>query len=174
MSGLSSAGDDIVQHLSSNSNPSSSKLAKLEARMAGKAVSVPSPPPPHHPVVSSASATMFMDQEELTESSSDDDNGEEFLIQKNTLKRPRSPDGDHGLAVGNFEGSANEAVKLLEVMGTQPSSDSSNRKKQGRGRGRGGTGRGRGSKTVDQTGATSTSSTIVANGRHDMLTNMKI
>ncbi|KAL5218290.1 hypothetical protein ABZP36_018974 [Zizania latifolia] len=174
MSGLSAAGEDIVQHLSSNSNPSSSKLAKLEARMAGKAVSVPSPPPPHHPVVSSASATMFMDQEELTESSSsDDDNGEEFLIQKNTLKRPRSPDGDHGLAVGNFEGPANEAVKLLEVMGTRPSSDSSNRKKQGRGRGRGGTGRGRGSKTVDQTRATSTSSTVVANGRHDMLTNME-
>ncbi|KAE8773946.1 Ubiquitin carboxyl-terminal hydrolase isozyme L5 [Hordeum vulgare] len=30
-------------------------------------------------------------------------NGEEFLIQKNTLKRPRSPDDDHGLALGNFE-----------------------------------------------------------------------
>ncbi|KAF0915164.1 hypothetical protein E2562_034076 [Oryza meyeriana var. granulata] len=171
MSGSSAAGDDIVQHLSSNSNPSSSKLAKLEARMAGKAVPVPSPPPPHHPVVPSASATTFMDQEELPESSSsDDDNGEEFLIQKNILKRPRSPDGDH--AVGNFEGSANEAVKHLEVMDTRPSIDSSNRKKQGRGRGRGGAGRGRGSKTVDQTRATSTSSVVVANGRHDMLTNM--
>jgi tousled-like kinase len=30
-------------------------------------------------------------------------NGEEFLIQKNTMKRPRSPDCDHGLALGNFE-----------------------------------------------------------------------
>ncbi|KAL5210982.1 hypothetical protein ABZP36_006605 [Zizania latifolia] len=174
MSSSLAAGEDIVQHLSSNSNPSSSKLAKLEARMAGKAVSVPSPPPPHHPVVASASATMLMDQEELPESSSsDDDNGEEFLIQKNTLKRPRSPDGDHGPAVGNFEGSANEAVKLLEVMDARPSLDSSTRKKQGRGRGRGGTGRGRGSKTVDQTRAASTSSIVVANGRHDMLTNME-
>nr|AAL58952.1 putative protein kinase [Oryza sativa Japonica Group] len=173
MSGSSAAGEDIVQHLSSNSNPSSSKLAKLEARMAGKAAPVPSPPPPHHLVVPSAPATTFMDQEELPESSSsDDDNGEEFLIQKNILKRPRSPDGDHGLAVGNFEGSANEAVKHSEVMDTRPSIDISNRKKQGRGRGRGGAGRGRGSKTVDQTRATSTSSAVVANGRHDILTNM--
>ncbi|KAE8820845.1 Serine/threonine-protein kinase TOUSLED [Hordeum vulgare] len=46
---MSAAGEDIVQHLSSNSNPSSSKLAKLEARMAGKAVSVLPPSSPHHP-----------------------------------------------------------------------------------------------------------------------------
>jgi tousled-like kinase len=57
-------------------------------------------------------------------------------------------------------------------MDTRPSIDISNRKKQGRGRGRGGAGRGRGSKTVDQTRATSTSSAVVANGRHDILTNM--
>ncbi|KAI4988638.1 hypothetical protein ZWY2020_035878 [Hordeum vulgare] len=30
-------------------------------------------------------------------------NGEELLIQKYTLKRPRSPDDDHGLAIGNYE-----------------------------------------------------------------------
>jgi hypothetical protein len=72
MSGSSAAGEDIVRHLSSNSNPSSSKLAKLEARMAGKAVSAPSSPP-HHPVVASGSVIAFMDQEELPESSSDDD-----------------------------------------------------------------------------------------------------
>ncbi|KAI4984186.1 hypothetical protein ZWY2020_046558 [Hordeum vulgare] len=120
---MSCAGEDIVQHLSSNPNPSSSKLAELEAHMAGKDVSVPPPPPPHHPLVSAASAPTFMEQEELPQSSSssDDDvspkprtppvlsppflaqNGEEFLIQKNTLKRPRSPDDDHGLALGNFE-----------------------------------------------------------------------
>jgi hypothetical protein len=73
MSGSSTAGEDIVQHLSSNSNPSSDKLAKLEARMAGKAVSAPPPSPPHHPVASPASAPTFMDQEELPESSSSDD-----------------------------------------------------------------------------------------------------
>ncbi|CAN6281384.1 unnamed protein product [Urochloa humidicola] len=171
MSGSSAAGEDIVQHLSSNSNPSSSKLAKLEARMAGKAaVSAPSSPP-HHPMVASAPAVAFMDQEELPESSSsDDDNGEEFLIQKNTLKRPRSPDGDHILALGNFEGSANEAAKVLDVMDSRSSSDTSNRKKQGRGRGRAGTGRGRGSKS-DQTRVTSTSSAVVINGQLDKLTN---
>jgi tousled-like kinase len=70
MSGSSAAGEDIVQHLSSNSNPSSSKLAKLEARMAGKAVSAPSSPP-HHPM--SAPVISFMDQEELPETSSSDD-----------------------------------------------------------------------------------------------------
>jgi tousled-like kinase len=170
MSGSSAAGEDIVQHLSSNSNPSSSKLAKLEARMAGKAVSVPSSPP-HHSMAASAPAVAFMDQEELPEtSSSDDDNGEEFLIQKNTLKRPRSPDGDHILALGNFEGSANEAAKILDVMDSRPSSDNTNRKKQGRGRGRAGTGRGRGSK-ADQTRATSSASSVVTNGQPDKLTN---
>ncbi|TKV91336.1 hypothetical protein SEVIR_9G089800v4 [Setaria viridis] len=170
MSGSSAAGEDIVQHLSSNSNPSSSKLAKLEARMAGKAVSTPSSPP-QHPMAASAPTVAFMDQEELPEtSSSDDDNGEEFLIQKNTLKRPRSPDGDHILALGNFEGSANEAAKILDVMDSRSSSDNSNRKKQGRGRGRAGTGRGRGSKT-DQTRVTSTSSSVVTNGQLDKLTN---
>jgi len=169
MSGSSAAGEDIVQHLSSNSNPSSSKLAKLEARMAGKALSAPSSPP-HHPMAASAPTVAFMDQEELPEtSSSDDDNGEEFLIQKNTLKRPRSPDGDHILALGNFEGSANEAAKILDVMDSRPSSDNTNRKKQGRGRGRAGTGRGRGSK-ADQTRATSASS-VVTNGQLDKLTN---
>lgn len=169
MSGSSAAGEDIVQHLSSNSNPSSSKLAKLEARMAGKAVSAPSSPP-HHLMAPPAPAVAFMDQEELPEtSSSDDDNGEEFLIQKNTLKRPRSPDGDHILTLGNFEGSANEAAKILDGMDTRPSLDNSNRKKQGRGRGRAGTGRGRGSKPGDQARLTSTSSAVVTNGQLDKL-----
>jgi hypothetical protein len=72
MSGSSAAGENIAQHLSSNSNPSSSKLAKLEARMAGKALSASSSPP-HHPVVASGSVVAFMDQEELPESSSSDD-----------------------------------------------------------------------------------------------------
>ncbi|XP_044984797.1 serine/threonine-protein kinase TOUSLED isoform X2 [Hordeum vulgare subsp. vulgare] len=172
---MSAAGEDIVQHLSSNSNPSSSKLAKLEARMAGKAVSVPPPSPPHYPVVSAASAPTFMEQEELPESSSssDDDNGEEFLIQKNTLKRPRSPDDDRGLDLGNFEGSANAAAKVLDVADARLPSENPSRKKQGRGRGRGGTGRGRGSKTVDQTRHTSASSVTVSNGQHDKLTNME-
>ncbi|KAK3149338.1 hypothetical protein QOZ80_3AG0216050 [Eleusine coracana subsp. coracana] len=171
MSGSSAAGEDIVQHLSSNSNPSSSKLAKLEARMAGKAVSASSSPP-HQPVVASGSVIAFMDQEELPESSSsDEDNGEEFLIQKNILKRPRSPDDDQRLALGNFEGSANEAAKILDVMDPRPSLDNTNRKKQGRGRGRAGTGRGRGPKTVDQTRSTSASSAVTTNGQLDKLTN---
>ncbi|KAI4990584.1 hypothetical protein ZWY2020_038947 [Hordeum vulgare] len=67
---MSAAGEDIVQHLSSNSNPSASKLAKLEARIVGYAVSVPPPSPPPHPAVSAASAPTFMEQEELLESSS--------------------------------------------------------------------------------------------------------
>ncbi|KAL6636899.1 hypothetical protein ACP70R_024471 [Stipagrostis hirtigluma subsp. patula] len=172
MSGSAAAGEDIVQHLSSNSNPSSSKLAKLEARMAGKAaVSAPSSPP-HHTMVAPAPTIAFMDQEELPESSSsDDDNGEEFLIQKNILKRPRSPDGDSILALGKFEGPANEAAMVSDIMDARPSLDNSSRKKQGRGRGRAGTGRGRGSKFVDQTRPTSTSSAVVGNGQPDKLTN---
>ncbi|KAI4977778.1 hypothetical protein ZWY2020_014332 [Hordeum vulgare] len=80
---MSAVGEDIVQDLSSNSNPSSSKLAKLEAHMAGKAVSVPRPSPTHHPMVSAASAPTFMEQEELPESSSSSDD--------DVSPKPRTP-----------------------------------------------------------------------------------
>jgi tousled-like kinase len=87
------------------------------------------------------------------------------LIQKNILKRPRSPDDDQSLTPGN------EAAKILDGMDPRPSLDNTNRKKQARGRGRAGTGRGRGSKTVDQIRSTSASSVVTTNGQLDKLTN---
>lgn len=71
----SAMSDDIVMQLSSSSSPSDpslpTKLAKLEARMAGKSSSSltiqsawqPAPPPP----------IKFVEQEELPDSSSSDD-----------------------------------------------------------------------------------------------------
>lgn len=104
-------------HFSSNSSNQSdqslpTKIAKLEARMVGKASSAPQPqqqqqlpqqttttppPPPQQqqpswPAVSSA-ACKFGGSDDLAEplssSDSDDDNGREFLIQANTQKRQK-------------------------------------------------------------------------------------
>uniref|UniRef100_A0A6V7QY73 Protein kinase domain-containing protein n=1 Tax=Ananas comosus var. bracteatus TaxID=296719 RepID=A0A6V7QY73_ANACO len=150
--------DDIVMHLSSNSNPSNpslpSKLAKLEARMAGKSSSLPS-----------------IQSEELPESSSsDDDNCNEYLIQHNSQKRLRVQEEDHTIALQHSE-EAGGRMKVAEVTDTRPSLGNTNKKKQGRGRGRPATGRGRASKITDQTLSSPASTTITSNGHLDKPTN---
>ncbi|XP_042385679.1 serine/threonine-protein kinase TOUSLED-like isoform X1 [Zingiber officinale] len=161
--------DDIVMQLSSSSSPPDpslpTKLAKLEARMAGKSSSSltiqsawQSPPPPPPPPM------RFAEQEELPDSSSDDDNGEEFLIQHNIQKRQRFEEGDHDLAIEQYKETTNGRVKPLESLEIRRNLDESNKKKQGRGRGRPSTGRGRGSKTSEQTRVVSTSS-VISNGQ---------
>ncbi|XP_074583069.1 serine/threonine-protein kinase TOUSLED-like isoform X2 [Curcuma longa] len=161
--------DDIVMQLSSSSSPPDpslpTKLAKLEARMAGKSSSSltiqsawQSPPPP---------PMRFAEQEELPDSSSsDDDNGEEFLIQHNIQKRQRFEEGDHDLAIGQYKETTNGRIKPMESLEIRRNLDESNKKKQGRGRGRPSTGRGRGSKTSEQTRIVSTSS-VISNGQHE-------
>ncbi|OAY75595.1 Serine/threonine-protein kinase TOUSLED [Ananas comosus] len=185
--------DDIVMHLSSNSNPSNpslpSKLAKLEARMAGKSSSLPSiqsgwqqqqqqqqqplappslpppPPPPPPPPL------RFLEKEELPESSSsDDDNCNEYLIQHNSQKRLRVQEEDHTTALQHSE-EAGGRMKVAEVTDTRPSLGNTNKKKQGRGRGRPATGRGRASKITDQTLSSPASTTITSNGHLDKPTN---
>ncbi|XP_042379763.1 serine/threonine-protein kinase TOUSLED-like isoform X1 [Zingiber officinale] len=162
--------DDIVMQLSSSSSPPDpslpTKLAKLEARMAGKSSSSltiqsawqsPPPPPPPPPM-------RFAEQEELPDSSSDDDTGEEFLIQHNIQKRQRFEEGDHDLAIEQYKETTNGRIKPLESLEIRRNLDESNKKKQGRGRGRPSTGRGRGSKTSEQTRVVSTSS-VISNGQ---------
>ncbi|XP_073109620.1 serine/threonine-protein kinase TOUSLED isoform X2 [Elaeis guineensis] len=163
--------DDIVMHLSSNSNPSDpslpSKLAKLEARMVGKSASSPSvqsarqsAPPP----------VRFAEHEELPESSSsDDDNGGEFLIQHNTQKRHRIEEDGPITARQQSEGATDERAKATDSIDIRPSSDDSNRKRQGRGRGRAVAGRGRGVKAADQIRSSSNSSIVSSNGQLEKL-----
>uniref|UniRef100_A0A6M2F6I5 Protein kinase domain-containing protein n=1 Tax=Populus davidiana TaxID=266767 RepID=A0A6M2F6I5_9ROSI len=166
--------DDMLMHFSSNSSNQSdqslpTKIAKLEARMAGKVPSVTPAPPvqlqqqqpqPQHqqqlqqqPIWSSVSpGPKFGPPEELAESSdSDDDNGGEFLIQANTQKRQRLQENNNSAVIEHLETQAvnDGRQKTGETEETKGGSDT-NRKKQGRGRGQSNSGRGRGSRANDQ------------------------
>ncbi|MQM03743.1 hypothetical protein Taro_036529, partial [Colocasia esculenta] len=154
--------DEVLMQLSSNSNPSDpllpTKLAKLEARMAGKATPSAPTPSASSPWQSSASSVQFGPPEELPEAStssdSDNDIGEEFLIQANTQKRQRI-----------HEDGADARIKIAETTDLRPGIDDSNSSKQSRGRGRSGTGRGRGSKSNDHVRPSNIPSTVpLANG----------
>ncbi|XP_042451662.1 serine/threonine-protein kinase TOUSLED-like isoform X1 [Zingiber officinale] len=161
--------DDIVMQLSSNSNPSDpslpTKLAKLEARMAGKSSSSLT-------IQSAWQSTTppirFPEQEELLDSSSsDDDNGEEFLIQHNTQKRQRLEDSDHDVDLEQSKEKTNGRMVALENFEIRRYLDEPNKRKKGRGRGRPSAGRGRGSKTSEQTCSLLTSTEISSNGHHE-------
>ncbi|KAJ6693059.1 MIXED LINEAGE PROTEIN KINASE [Salix purpurea] len=161
--------DDMLMHFSSNSSNQSdqslpTKIAKLEARMAGKVPSVTPAPPvqlqqqhqqqqQQQPIWSSVSSgPKFGPPEELAGSSdSDDDNGGEFLIQANTQKRQRLQENDNSVVIEHLETqTVNDGrQKIGETEETKGGFDT-NRKKQGRGRGQSNSGRGRGSKANDQ------------------------
>ncbi|XP_040991866.1 serine/threonine-protein kinase TOUSLED [Juglans microcarpa x Juglans regia] len=172
--------DDMLIHFSSNSSNQSdqslpTKIAKLEARMVGKASSVPpaqqqqqpQPQPPQQlqpawPAISSA-ATKFVGIEDLAEpsssSDSDDDNGGEFLIQANTQKRQKLKEDDNSTLLESVEAVADGRQMVLETLNSKANSDV-NRKKQGRGRGSSVSGRGRGSRINDQTRSQVLASTV--------------
>ncbi|KAJ6927651.1 serine/threonine-protein kinase TOUSLED-like isoform X1 [Populus alba x Populus x berolinensis] len=157
--------DDMLMHFSSNSSNQSdqslpTKIAKLEARMAGKVSSVyPAPPvqlqqqQQKQPIWSSVSpGPRFGPPEELAESSdSDDDNGGGFLIQANTQKRQRLQENDNSAVFEHLETqTVNDGKqKIGETVETKVSTDA-NRRKQGRGRGHSNSGRGRGVRANDQ------------------------
>ncbi|KAG6682147.1 hypothetical protein I3842_13G123900 [Carya illinoinensis] len=172
--------DDMLIHFSSNSSNQSdqslpTKIAKLEARMVGKASSVPptqqqpqpQPQPPQQqqpawPAISSV-ATKFGGIEDLAESSSssdsDDDNGGEFLIQANTQKRQKLQEDDNSTFLGSVEAVADGRQMVVETLNSKANSDV-NRKKQGRGRGYSVSGRGRSSRINDQTRSQVSASTV--------------
>ncbi|XP_004295135.1 PREDICTED: serine/threonine-protein kinase TOUSLED-like [Fragaria vesca subsp. vesca] len=150
--------DDMLIHFSSNSSNQSdqslpTKIAKLEARMVGKASSAPPPPPAQSSWPSLSSAPKFVSAdldsaEPSTSSDSDDDNGGEFLIQANTQKRQKlQEDGTSTTVFDHVEALAD--VRQL-VVDSKVTSDV-NRKKHGRGRANSVSGRGRGSRVQDQT-----------------------
>lgn len=149
--------DDMLVHFSSNSSNQSdqslpTKIAKLEARMVGKASSAASQQQGWSSV--SSAGKYSGPAEELVEpcssSDSDDDNGGEFLIQANTRKRLKLQEDDNADVFERVEVVADGRQTSLEAVETKNNVDA-NRKKSGRGRGSSGSGRGRGSKSNDQT-----------------------
>ncbi|OAY37470.1 serine/threonine-protein kinase TOUSLED isoform X2 [Manihot esculenta] len=159
--------DDMMIHFSSNSSNQSdqslpTKIAKLEARMVGKASSVASTPVQpqqlqQQPTWSSISSTVKFGpaedlSEQLSSSDSDDDNGGEFLILANTQKRQRIQEDNNSSAFEHLEMTqevADVRQKTVEAVETKTGVDA-NRRKQGRGRGHSVSGRGRGSRGNDQ------------------------
>lgn len=148
------SSDDMLMHFSSNSNQSDSslptKLAKLEARMAGKGSSSSSAPvQAQRQSMSSATFGGVVNcAEPSTSSDSDDDIGGEFLIQPNIQKRQRIQKNDQESILQQTEGDGR--VKVTETLDMEAGFDDANRKKQGRGRGRSVTGKGRGSRPNEQ------------------------
>ncbi|KAL1090948.1 hypothetical protein V6Z11_D07G125300 [Gossypium hirsutum] len=109
--------DDMLLHFSSNSSNQSdhslpTKIAKLEARLVGKASSASAAQQPQQqqqqpPWSSLSSASKFVSAEDLPEASSssdsDDENGGEFLILANTQKRQKVQGDDNLLVLKHAE-----------------------------------------------------------------------
>ncbi|KAK8543401.1 hypothetical protein V6N13_136087 [Hibiscus sabdariffa] len=163
--------DDMLLHFSSNSSNQSdqslpTKIAKLEARLVGKASSTTAsqqPPqtqqlqqqqPQQQPAWPSLSSdSKFVSAEDLSEASSssdsDDENGGEFLIQANTLKRQKIQGDDNLPVFQHVEAVTEGRQNIVEPVESKASSEG-NRRKQGRGRGHSVSGRGRVSRANDQ------------------------
>ncbi|XP_006340304.1 serine/threonine-protein kinase TOUSLED isoform X2 [Solanum tuberosum] len=145
--------DDMVIHFASNSSNQSdqslpTKIAKLEARMVGKASSVTSQ------ANSWSSPAMFENVAEpaaVSSDSDDDDNGVEYLIQANTQKRRKLEEDDSSTSFDRVETAADTGKKMVENTETSKVGSDVNRRKQSRSRGQTNSGRGRGSRVGDQT-----------------------
>ncbi|XP_065866829.1 serine/threonine-protein kinase TOUSLED isoform X2 [Euphorbia lathyris] len=180
--------DDILIHFSSNSSNQSdqslpTKIAKLEARMVGKASSVASNPAQsqqqqQQPTWSSVSSAVKFGSsgglpEQMSSSDSDEDNGGEFLIQANTQKRQRIQD-DKSSSVFELVETTHTVTegrqKTGDLMENRINADT-NKRKHGRGRGNSAAGRGRGSRGSDHTrpqisAATALTSNGLENSNH--------
>lgn len=144
----------MVIHFASNSSNQSdqslpTKIAKLEARMVGKASSVTSQ------ANSWSSPAMFENVAEpaavSSDSDDDDDNGVEYLIQANTQKRRKLEEDDSSTSFDRVETAADTGKKMVENTETSKVGSDVNRRKQSRSRGQTNSGRGRGSRVGDQT-----------------------
>ncbi|XP_017191411.1 serine/threonine-protein kinase TOUSLED-like isoform X3 [Malus domestica] len=166
--------DDMLIHFSSNSSNQSdhslpTKIAKLEARMVGKASSASAAPPalqqqqlPQSAWSSLSSAPRFTTAdlaEPSTSSDSDDDNGEEFLIQANTQKRQKLQEDGNSTVLEHVEAVVDGRQMVVETTNATATSDL-NKKKHGRGRGHSVSSRVRGSRVSDQTKLLVTPSTV--------------
>ncbi|KAL3820447.1 hypothetical protein ACJIZ3_006352 [Penstemon smallii] len=155
--------DDMLLHFASNSSnqsDQSSKIAKLEARLVGKASSAAATQPQVQSQLNSWPAPDNLPDSLGDTDDSDDDNGREFLIIANTQKR-RKVEEDSRSIVEDVEGSntsgnvhqtaADARQKIIETA------DSSKAVLEflcnypiGRGRASSASGRGRGHRASDQ------------------------
>ncbi|KAK8931257.1 Serine/threonine-protein kinase TOUSLED [Platanthera zijinensis] len=162
--------DDIVMHLSSNSNSSDrtlpSKLAKLEARMAGKSSTSPLMMSGWQPAPITNQAVAEDFQASSLSSDSDDDDGGEYLIQRNIQKRKRALEDEHALI--QSQGTMGGEIKNTDASEITINCGDLNKRRQGRGRGRPASGKGRGSKASDQTRCLPSLSVPPSNGHLEM------
>ncbi|XP_052118930.1 serine/threonine-protein kinase TOUSLED-like [Arachis duranensis] len=139
--------DDMLVHFSSNSSNQSdqslpTKIAKLEARMVGKASSTAAQQPGWSSVPSTRKFGGVAEDlaEACSSSDSDDDNGEEFLIQANTQKWLKLQEDDNSNVFEHLEVMTDGRQTSSEPAEIKISNDV-NRKKHGCGRGNSGSGR---------------------------------
>ncbi|XP_075500649.1 serine/threonine-protein kinase TOUSLED isoform X2 [Primulina tabacum] len=152
-------GDDFILQFSSNSSnqsDQSSKIAKLEARMVGKASStaVTQSQVQVQPKSWSAAGKFGGKTESLPNSAidsddSDDDTGGEFLILANTQKR-RKVEEDLGSTAVPVEVVSDTKQNITETLEVNSTSVEASKRKQGRGRGNPVSGRGRNHRVNDQ------------------------
>ncbi|XP_057808131.1 serine/threonine-protein kinase TOUSLED isoform X2 [Salvia miltiorrhiza] len=163
--------DDMILHFSSNSSnqsDQSSKIAKLEARLVGKASSAVSAQPQVQAQLNSwtvpakfgGASDGLADSLVDSDDSDDDDNGGAYLIQANTQKRRKvdevcSPTSIEQVEEGNISGSTQQAPADARYKNAEPIDNNKlggdvNKRKQSRGRATTSSGRGRGSRVSDQ------------------------
>ncbi|KAH9322804.1 hypothetical protein KI387_017443, partial [Taxus chinensis] len=148
--------EEMLMHFSSSSNQSDSslpvKLAKLEARMAGKAPSAPVQTNWQTPPVKAGVAEEVVAPSSST-TDSDDDMGGGFLIQANPHKRQHY-NGNSGEETSVFQQSelfADRNKSSADTMDLQTGNrEEMSKKRPNRGRGRGSVARGRGPKVNEE------------------------
>nr|XP_009613849.1 serine/threonine-protein kinase TOUSLED-like isoform X1 [Nicotiana tomentosiformis]XP_009613851.1 serine/threonine-protein kinase TOUSLED-like isoform X1 [Nicotiana tomentosiformis]XP_018629891.1 serine/threonine-protein kinase TOUSLED-like isoform X1 [Nicotiana tomentosiformis]XP_018629892.1 serine/threonine-protein kinase TOUSLED-like isoform X1 [Nicotiana tomentosiformis] len=153
--------DDMVIHFASNSSNQSdqslpTKIAKLEARMVGKASSTTTSratswSAPAKFGLGPGPADNVAELAVSSDSDDDDDNGREFLIQANTQKRRKLEDDNSSTSFEHVETAADTVKKIVDNTDTSKVGSDVNRRKQSRVKGQTNSGRGRGSRVSDQT-----------------------
>lgn len=164
--------DDMVIHFASNSSNQSdqslpTKIAKLEARMVGKASSTSTSQAtswsaPAKFGLGPGPADNVAELAVSSDSDDDDDNGREFLIQANTQKRRKLEDDNSSTSFEHVETAADTVKKIVDNTDTSKVGSDVNRRKQSRVKGQTNSGRGRGSRVSDQTKSPAVS---VSNGQ---------
>ncbi|CAI0541512.1 unnamed protein product [Linum tenue] len=165
--------DDMLIHFSSNSSNQSdqslpTKMAKLEARLVGKAPSAApaasQQPQQQQPTWQSLPlGAKFGPAEELAGSSdSDEDNQGEFLIQANTQKRQRlQEDGDSSVSAHLAKNQTTDGRQKVGENLEMKATVEVQKRKQGRSRGNSVSSRARGSRVADQTKSQVPASTVI-------------
>ncbi|KAJ7296141.1 hypothetical protein O6H91_Y141400 [Diphasiastrum complanatum] len=162
--------NDVLQHLSSNSNPSDPalplKLAKLEARMAGKSASSCISTARHGPESSATLATGYVPVVEASAVDSDNEGDGEFLIQPNPQKRKVSESTRERTLDLYEEISDGKMITIEDFEDDSNFREEFSKRRNSRGRVRGSGSRGRGVNKVHRR-SPSPSYPTLANGQED-------